>query len=385
MPYRKHGKFPEHPNSGLVNQKSVCKALGPMSTTSGITREVFGTLPDGREVGIYTLTNRNGLRARVMEYGAILVSMEAPDRDGNLADLTHGFDTLGEWLSNNGPYFGATVGRFGNRIAHGRFSLDGVEYSLVTNNEPGGIPCHLHGGKTGFDKVLWDGTTVGNSVEFSRVSPDGEEGYPGNLRVKVTYTLTDENELVWEASATTDAPTVVNIIHHSYWNLSGDPRTTILDHEMTLHADHYLPTDAGLIPTGEIAPVAGTPMDFTRPQALGDRINEDFPALKHGAGHDHCWVLRDGAGVRPAARLRDPKSGRVMEILTNQPGIQCYSAYYLDGATPGRNGVPYASRTAIAMETEGFPDAPNKPGFPSCVLRPGESYTHTLVHRFSVD
>jgi aldose 1-epimerase len=362
-----------------------CKNPITMSTTTGATKESFGKLPDGRDVGIFTLTNRHGLKARVTEYGAILVSLEAPDRLGNLADLTHGFDTLDEWVRNNDPYYGATVGRFGNRIAGGKFSLDGIDYSLVTNNAPGGIPCHLHGGTTGFDKVLWVGKAVNQSVEFSRVSPAGEEGYPGSLDVRVTYTLTDENELIWEASAVTDAPTIINMVHHTYWNLSGDPRSTILNHEMTLHADHYLPTDAGLIPTGEIAPVAGTPMDFTRPQALGARIDEDFKPLEYGAGYDHCWILREGGGVRPAARLRDPKSGRVMEVLTNQPAIQCYAAYYLDGVTPGKNGVPYASRTAIAMETEGFPDAPNKPGFPSCVLRPGEIYTHTLVHRFSVE
>ena len=355
-----------------------------MNNTHSVKSEIFGKLADGREVRIYTLTNRHGLKARVMEYGAILVSMEAPDKHGKMADLTHGFDTLEEWVNHNGSYFGATVGRCGNRIAAGKFSLDGVDYTLVTNNDPGGIPCHLHGGSIGFDKVLWTGKAGENSVEFTRVSPDGEEGYPGALSVKVTYTLNDDNELIWEATAVTDAPTIVNMVHHSYWNLSGDPRTTILDHELTLNADSYLPTDAGLIPTGEIAPVAGTPMDFTHAQMIGARIDEDFKPLEYGAGYDHCWILREGTGVRAAARLRDPSSGRVMDISTNQPAVQCYAAYYLDGVTPGKNGGPYASRTAIAMETEGFPDAPNQPGFPSCVLRPGETYTHTLVHGFSV-
>lgn len=355
-----------------------------MSHTLGVTKESFGQLPDGRDVEIFTLTNRHGLIARVTSYGAILVSMQTPDQHGTLADLTHGFDTLDGWLHHNGPYFGATVGRFGNRIAHGKFSLDGKDYSLATNNNPGGIPCHLHGGLTGFDKVLWSSKTYDNTVEFSYLSVDGEQGYPGNLHVTVRYTLNDDNELIWQATATTDAATPINMVHHSYWNLSGDPRTTILDHQLTLHADHYLPTNAGLIPTGEIAPVAGTPMDFTRPHAIGARIDDPFQALQFGAGYDHCWVLRDGQGVRHAATLKDPKSGRVMEIHTNQPAIQCYAAYYLDGHTLGKSAVPYASRTAIAMETEGFPDAPNQPSFPSAILRPGETYNHLLVHRFSI-
>lgn len=356
-----------------------------MTTTPGVKHESFGTFPDGRDVRIFTLTNRRGLKARVTNYGAILVSMETPDRAGKFADLTHGFDTLEGWL-NNGPYFGATVGRFANRIAHGKFTLDGKDYVLVTNNDPGGIPCHLHGGTVGFDKMLWTGRILGEtSVEFRHLSKDGEEGYPGNLDVTVIYTLNDDNELIWEALATTDAATLVNLVHHTYWNLSGDPRSTILDHELQIHADHFLPTNSGLIPTGEIAPVAGTPMDFTQSQVIGARIDEDFEPLKTASGYDHCWVLRHGEGVRPAVRIKDSKSGRVMEILTNQPGIQCYDAYYLDGVTPGKNGVPYASRTAIALETENFPDAPNQPGFPSCVLRPGNTYLHTLVHRFSLE
>ena len=354
-------------------------------TANTVTAAIFGNLPDGREVRIFTLTNRHGLRARIIEYGAILVSMEAPDRHGTLADLTHGFDTLQGWLSN-GPYFGATIGRFGNRIKGGRFTLEGKGYALATNNAPGGIPCHLHGGKVGFDKVLWAGTPKGeHAVELVYLSKDGEEGYPGNLSVKVTYTLTDENELFWQAEATTDAPTVVNLVHHSYWNLSGDPATTILDHELMLAAARYLPTDPGLIPTGTLAPVAATPMDFTTPHAIGERIEADFEALKFGAGYDHCWVLADSGGLHLAARLKDPKSGRVMEILTNQPAIQCYAANFLDGITPGKRGVPYARRSAVCLETEGFPDAPNQPAFPSPVLRPGEIYQHTLVHRFGAE
>ncbi|MEX1048117.1 MAG: aldose epimerase family protein [Akkermansiaceae bacterium] len=342
-------------------------------------------MSDGREVKIFTLTNRNGLRARVTEYGAILVSMETPDKAGKLADLTHGYDTLGGWLTNSG-YFGATVGRFGNRIKDGRFTLDGKEYTLAKNNEPGGIPCALHGGLKGFDKVVWSGKAVGgNGVEFSYISKDGEEGYPGNLSVKVTYSLNDDNELKWEAVATTDAPTILNLVHHSYWNLSGDANRDINDHVLTLHADHYLPTTPGLIPTGEIAPVAGTPMDFTRPSVIGARVDSDFDALKFGGGYDHAWVLNKADGVRLAARLKDPKTGRVMEVSTNQPAIQFYGGNFLDGTATGKDGTAYAHRTALCLETEGFPDSPNQPSFPSPVLRPGETYLHTMIHKFSAE
>ena len=353
---------------------------------SGVTREVWGRMPDGREVALFTLTNANGLRARVTEYGAILVSMEIPDREGKTADVTHGYDTLDDWLTNT-SYFGATVGRFANRIAHGKFTLDGKEYQLATNNSPGDIPCHLHGGKTGFDKILWSGTAIGDGVELTYLSKDGEEGYPGNLNIKVTYRLTGENELIWKAVATTDAPTIINMAHHSYWNLSGDPAVSINNHELMLAADHYLPTNAGLIPTGRIAPVSGTPMDFTSPTAIGKRINEDFEALKFGGGYDHAWVLRKGgdSALKPAARLKDPASGRIMEILTDQPAIQFYGGNFLDGAAAGKGGVKYAFRTALCLETENLPDAPNHPDFPSAVLRPGETYTHTMVHRFLVD
>lgn len=369
----------------LAMAMSACLGAAEENAPAGVKEEVFGTMPDGREVKIYTLTNKNGLKARVTEYGAILVSMEVPDKNGKTADITHGYDTLAGWLGNE-SYFGATVGRFGNRIKDGKFTLDGKSYTLATNNDPGGIPCHLHGGVKGFDKVLWSGTAAGNNaVELSYVSKNGEEGYPGELKVKVTYTLTDANELKWEAGATTDAPTIVNIVHHSYWNLSGNPAASINGHELMLAAPHYLPTDAGLIPTGEIAPVAGTPMDFTKPAAIGKRVNDDFEALKFGGGYDHCWVLEKGEGVRLAARLKDPESGRVMEISTDQPAIQFYGGNFLDGTVTGKGGVKYQHRTALCLETEGFPDAPNKPSFPSCVLRPGETYRHVMIHRFSAE
>ena len=301
----------------MILALASCQKPAEMKTTDVTNEEVFGKMPDGREVKIFTLTNKNGLTARVTEYGAILVSMETPDKAGKTADITHGYDTLEGWLTNT-SYLGSTVGRFGNRIKDGQFALDGKVYTLATNNKPGGIPCHLHGGLKGFDKVLWSGKHSGeNGVEFTYVSKDGEEGYPGNLTVKTTYTLNDDNELKWETTATTDAPTIVNIVHHSYWNLSGDPTTSINDHELTLNAPHFLPTDTGLIPTGEIAPVAGTPMDFTNPMIIGERVDADFEALKFGGGYDHCWVLEKGEGVRLAARIKDPESGRVMEVSTD--------------------------------------------------------------------
>lgn len=372
--------------SALALALFACQKPGEMTaTTTGDQVAVFGKMPDGREVKIFTLENSKGLRARVTEYGAILVSMEIPDKDGKLADVTHGYDTLEGWLGNQ-SYFGATVGRFGNRIAHGKFTLDGKEYQLATNNDPGGIPCHLHGGEKGFDKVLWEGKVVGDDkVEFTYVSKDGEEGYPGTLTAKVTYTLTEDNELIWEASATTDAPTIVNMVHHSYWNLSGDPTTSINDNVLRLNAPNYLPTNAGLIPTGEIASVEGTPMDFTEPTAIGERVDADFEALKLGLGYDHCWVLPKGEGVQLAARLKDPKSGRVMEISTDQPAIQFYGGNFLDGTVAGKGGVKYAHRTALCLETENFPDAPNQPDFPSSVLRPGETYKHVMIHKFSAE
>lgn len=350
-----------------------------------IKEDLYGTMPSGQKVKIYTMTNKNGLKAQVTEYGAILVSMQTPDKSGKSAELTHGYDTLEGWLTNT-SYFGATVGRFGNRIKDGKFSLDGKDYKLATNNEPGGIPCALHGGIKGFDKVVWSGKVIeGKGVEFSYVSKDGEEGYPGNLTVHVTYALGDNDELTWDAKATTDAPTVLNIVQHTYWNLSGDHTTSINDHILMLNADGYLPTDAGLIPTGKIDPVAGTPMDFTEPTVIGKRVKDDFEALKLGGGYDHAWVLKKGDKMKLAARVKDPKSGRVMEISTNKPAIQFYGGNFLDGKAIGKGGVAYAHRTALALETEDFPDAPNQSSFPSAVLRPGEEYDHSVVFKFSAE
>jgi len=353
---------------------------------SDLTTAVYGTMTDGREVKIFTLTNTQGLTARVTEYGAILVGLEVPDKAGHKADVTLGYDTLAGWLGST-SYFGATVGRFGNRIAHGQFTLDGKTYTLATNDHPGGIPCHLHGGVKGFDKVLWHGEPVrkagARGVAFTYTSKDGEEGYPGTLHVTVTYWLTDANELVWAAEATTDKATVINLAHHTYWNLTGDPTKAITDHELMLAADSYLPTDKGLIPTGVLAPVAGTPMDFRTSTPVGARINADFEALKLGGGYDHCWVLRPGQGVRLAAVLKDPASGRIMEVLTDQPGIQFYSGNFLNGSAVGKGGVKYQLRRGLCLETEDFPDAPNRADFPSAVLRPGQTYHHTMICRFT--
>jgi aldose 1-epimerase len=359
--------------------------MSKLFSASDLDTAVYGKLADGREVKIFTLTNANGLVAKATEYGAILVGVEAPDRQGRNADVTLGYDTLAGWLTST-SYFGSTVGRFGNRIAHGKFMLDGTEYALATNNSPGGIPCHLHGGVRGFDKVLWHGEPVrregARGVALTYVSKDGEEGYPGTLKVGVTYWLNDADELIWEAMATTDKPTVVNLANHTYWNLSGDPTKPVTDHVLTLAADSYLPTDKGLIPTGQIAAVANTPMDFRTPTIIGSRINDAFEPLAFGGGYDHCWVLRGGPGVRLAAVVTAPTSGRVMEILTDAPGVQFYSGNFLDGTANGKQGVKYQARTGLCLETEGFPDAPNHPDFPSAVLRPGQRYQHTMIVRF---
>jgi len=360
----------------------------PKATVAPTKTENYGKMPDGRPVRIFTLSNSTGMVAKVTEYGAILVGVAVPDRNGKVEDVTLGYDTLAGWLTNK-DYLGSTVGRYGNRIAHGKFTLDGQTYTLATNNEPGGIPCALHGGIKGFDKVLWSGKPVtrngASGVELTYTCKDGEEGYPGTLQAKVTYWLTGRNELIWEAEATTDKATPVNIVHHTYWNLTGNPNKSINDCVLTLEADKYLPTNAGLIPTGELAPVAGTPMDFTTPTPIGQRVNQDFEALKLGGGYDHCWVLNSRRGMHTAAVVRDPASGRVMELTTDQPAVQFYGGNFLNGSTTGKGGVPHRFRTGMCLETQIFPDSPNQPSFPNCILRPGETYKHRMVHRFSVD
>ncbi len=342
-----------------------------------IQRQEFGQQPDGQMVDLYVLTNGNGLEARIMTYGATLVSLKVPDNDGNLADITLGCDSLEGYLEAS-PYFGATVGRYANRIAKGKFTLNGVEYTLATNNGEN----HLHGGIKGFDKVLWQAGTVrqedGVGVKFVYLSKDGEEGYPGNLNCTVTYMLTDKDELKISYEAKTDKPTLVNLTHHSYFNLAGQGNGDILGHELMVNADQYTPVDAGLIPTGEIRDVAGTPMDFTTPHTIGERI-----AQVEG-GYDHNFVLRGGGGeIVLAARVYEPQSGRVMEVYTTEPGIQFYSGNFLDGSITGKDGKVYYQYYGFCLEPQHFPDSPNKPNFPSAILRPGETYQTQTVFRFS--
>ncbi len=346
----------------------------------------YGTLPDGRAVKVHHLSNASDVRISLLDWGATLASVEFHDRTGRSAEVTHGFDDLTGWLGNK-SYFGANIGRFGNRIAGGKFSLEGKTYQLATNNTPGGIPCHLHGGNAGFDKRLWQSRPVQKpdaaGVEFSYLSPDGEEGYPGNLSTTVTYWLDEKDELTIEFRATTDRATIVNLTNHAYWNLTGDPLKPITGHQLQLEADAMLPTNAGLIPLGEKAPVKNTPFDFTQPHTIGSRIGDNDPQLKIAGGYDHCWVLRGENKLRLAARVFEPESGRKLELYTDQPGVQLYTGNFLDGTTKGKNGVNYAFRTAFCLEPQNFPDAPNHPEFPPAVLRPGTTYAHTLVYRFS--
>jgi aldose 1-epimerase len=348
-----------------------------------IREEFYGKLADGRDVKRFTLENSHGCRATVSELGAVLISVEVPDRDGKVADVTLGHKDFDGWATTT-HHFGATVGRFGNRIAGGTFRIDGKEYTLAKNSNSHGIAAALHGGLVGFDKKLWKGVIKDGGVEMTYLSPDGEEGYPGNLAVTVRYTFNEANELTWAASATTDAPTVVNLIQHAYWNLSGDPTTSTNDHELTIESDAFLLANAGLIPTGERVPVAGTPMDFTKPMKVGARMDGDFEPMKiSGGGYDNAWILR-GTGLRQAARLKDPESGRVMTVITDAPALQVFTPNF-DGKMEGKGGLHYQGRGAVCLETEAFPDAPNHPDFPSQVLRPGETYRHTLTFKFSVE
>jgi aldose 1-epimerase len=345
----------------------------------------FGKTADGISVYRYTLTNDRGVEAAVISYGATLVSLKVPDRNGKIADVVLGYDTV-DGYEQGASYFGGTIGRYGNRIAGGKFTLDGKVFQLPTND---GLNS-LHGGTIGFNKRIW--TAVDRSrldaevLELSYTSPDGEEGYPGALKVKVTYTLPAEsNELRIDYLATTDKDTVLNLTNHSYFNLTGDASQTILNHQLTLPALKFTPVDSTLIPTGEERAVQGTPFDFTKPTAIGARINQEDEQLKFGKGYDHNWVLEktDKVGLQPAAEVFDPTSGRVLEILTTEPGIQFYSGNFLDGTAKGKGGQLYAYRTGLALETQHFPDSPNHPKFPSTELKPRQIYRSTTVLRFS--
>ena len=349
----------------------------------GVARAPFGKTGDGRAVEIYTLTNAHGVEMRVITYGGIISSLKVPDRHGQFGDVVLGFDTLDGYLKDP-PYFGALIGRYGNRIAKGQFVLDGKTYKLATNNGPN----HLHGGVKGFDKVVWNAVPGENgdgvSVTLTRTSPDGEEGYPGQLHVTVRYTLTDKNELAIEYRATTDKPTPVNLTQHSYFNLAADG-TDILGHELTIHASRYTPVDDTLIPTGELAPVQGTSFDFQESTAIGARIDADSQQLKNGHGYDHNWVLdRNGPGLRAAARLVDPKSGRTLDVATTEPGLQFYSGNFIDGTNTGKGGRVYGRRTGLCLETQHYPDSPNHPNFPSTILQPGQTYSSRTVFTLSV-
>ena len=362
-------------------------AAGHPGMTAGVRKAPFGNLPDGRTADLYTLTNANDMMMTVTNYGCLITSLTAPDKNGEFADIVLGYDKLESYLEAT-PYFGACVGRYGNRIAHGKFTLDGKTYTRATNNDPGGIPCALHGGDKGFDKVLWDAEALikegAVGLKFHRVSPDGEEGYPGNLDVTLYYWLTDDNELKINYEATTDKATPVNITHHSYFNLGGHDSGTILDHQLMIAADNITPVDKGLIPTGKLMPVKGTPFDFNTPTAIGKRVNDDNEQLKFGGGYDHNWVLSRWDGkLRKAVELTEPKSGRVMEVWTTEPAVQFYCGNFLDGSNIGKGGHPYEFRTGLCLETQHYPDSPNQPQFPSTILRPGELYLHTCVYKFS--
>jgi len=352
---------------------------------STIKKADFGKTPDGQAVDIWTLRNAKGAQVCILSYGGIVQSIEMPDRNGKYADVVLGYDNLAGYLDPKTPYFGALIGRYGNRIGGAKFTLEGQTYTLATNNGPN---C-LHGGLKGFDKVIWD---VQPSLEGTQpalvltyVSKDGEEGFPGNLSVKAVYKLTEDNALRIEFTATTDKPTVINLTHHSYFNLAGQGNGDILGHVAYINAYNTTPVDATLIPTGEIKPVNGTPFDFRTPTPIGARINDPDPVLQFGPGYDHNWVINKPVGAFGiAARVTDPVSGRTLEVASDEPGIQFYTGNFLDGTITGKEGKVYARRSAFCLEPQHFPDSPNKPAFPSVELKPGQTFHSVIQYKFSV-
>jgi aldose 1-epimerase len=346
---------------------------------TGITQAPYGKLPDGTPITLFTLTNRNGMVAKVIDFGAVITELHVPDRDGRLADVVHGYDTLEGYLDDD-AYFGALVGRYGNRIAKGRFVLDGKGYQLDINDGAN----HLHGGSVGFNKVKWQAAIDGDALVLRYRSFDGEQGYPGNLDASVTYALTDANELVLQLSAVTDRATPVNMTQHTYFNLAGEG--DILAHELQIEADAFVPIDAESIPLGELSAVTGTPFDFRKPRPIGERIGQPDKQLRNGSGYDHNYVLNKSApkAFERAARVRDPASGRVLELFTQEPGVQFYSGNFLDGKLSGK-GRQFAHRSAICLEPQHFPDSPNNPSFPDTILRPGEEYATESRFRFSLE
>jgi len=353
-----------------------------------ITQAPFGNLPDGKQVTQYTLKNKTGMMVRILDFGGIINEIHVPDRDGRFADVALGFDTLDPYLTDS-PYFGALIGRYGNRIGKGRFVLDGKEYRLPVNNGEN----HLHGGAPGFDRVLWAAAVEEGVLVLRYRSADGEQGYPGNLDATVRYSLSDENEIVVRFHATTDQPTPVNLTQHSYFNLhgvtgAGGGVDDILDHVLTLDADRFVPVDAGAIPLGAPATVTGTPFDFRQPRAIGERIEQPDKQLRHGTGYDHCWVLNRSAGSKAlerAAHVLEPASGRVLELWTQEPGVQFYSGNFLDNSLSGKGGRRYPFRSGFCLEPQHFPDSPNQPDYPNTILRPGEIYATESRFRFSVE
>jgi aldose 1-epimerase len=363
--------------AGLVGCATMSKS------NSSITKAAFGKMPDGVPVEIFTLRNARGAEARIITYGGVVQSLRMPDRKGKFDDIVLGYDNLEGYVTNS-PHFGALIGRYGNRIGGAKFALEGQTYTLAANNGPNS----LHGGPKGFDKVVWTGkaltTAKGPALEMSYLSKDGEEGFPGNLKVKAVYTLTDDNELRVEFTATTDKPTVCNLTHHSYFNLRGQGNGDILGHEVFINADQTTPVDSGLIPTGAFAPVDGTPFDFRKPTSIGARINDPDTVLQYGPGYDHNWVINKPAGkLGLQARVYEPVSGRGMEVISDEPGLQFYAGNFLDGTITGKGGAVYQRRTGFCMEPQHYPDSPNKPQFPSTELKPGRTYKNIIIYEFS--
>lgn len=363
-------------------------AGGGDGPTAGVERSDFGVTPEGDSVDLYTLTNDNGVSLEVTNYGGIITSLRVPDREGELEDVVLGFDSLSVYTSeayrSANPYFGALIGRYGNRIDDGEFSLDGETYTLETNNGPN----HLHGGEEGFDQVVWNAEPFQEADSMGLVlrhtSPDGHGGYPGELEVEVTYTLTDDNEVAFDYRATTSEATPVNLTQHSYFNLDGHGDGTVLDHELMINADRYTPVDSTLIPTGDLRSVEETPFDFTEPTPIGARIEANHQQIEYGGGYDHNFVLAEESAdsLRLAARVYEPDTGRLMTVRTTEPGVQFYSGNFLDGSFTGK-GESYEYREGLALETQHFPDSPNQPNFPSTILHPGEEYTSRTVYEFS--
>jgi aldose 1-epimerase len=372
----------------LVTWPLGCASFARQSSSLGkhaIRQEAFGKTPEGNPVTVYTMTNSHGLEVRIMNFGAIVLSLRTPDRKGKLDDVVLGFDSLEPYFTND-PHFGSIIGRYANRVANGKFTLNGATYSLPKNNGPN----TLHGGVKGFDKALWQAepseTPKSVALVLRYTSKDGEEGFPGNLKTRVTYTLADSDEFTIDYEATTDKATPVNLTSHAYFNLAGQGTGDVLAHELFINADRFTPVDKNLIPTGELRPVKGTPLDFTKSTLIGARINSDYEQMVLANGYDHNFVInRKEPGMALAARVHEPSTGRVLEIYTTEPGVQFYSANFLDGSITGKQGRVYKRHYAFCLETEHFPDSPNHPSFPSTILRPGQTYHSRTTYKFSTE